>query len=123
MPPKPRVLVVEDELIVAMDIVQALLSQGFEAHGGITTGEQALEEVRLKEPDLVLMDIRLAGEMDGVQAARHIREEFSVPVIFVTASTEESTFQRACSTDPLGVLSKPFRVSDVKRLYYDQNLT
>lgn len=120
MQDRPCVLVVEDELIVAMDIVQSLASMGFEARGGITTGEEALEEMRRSIPDLVIMDIRLAGELDGVQVARQIREHYSTPVIFVTASTEKSTFLRAVAERPLAVLTKPFNASEVKRLFYDQ---
>jgi hypothetical protein len=105
---KPRILVTEDEVIVARDIQQQLVELGYEPVGHATRGAQAVELVGELRPDLVLMDIRMAGAMDGIAAAQAIRERFSLPVVFLTAFAEEETFSRAILTDPFGYIVKPF---------------
>lgn len=82
---KPRIIVVEDEAIVARDIGQQLLALGYDPVGHATTGEQAVALTGELLPDLVLMDIQQTGSMDGIDAAQAIREQFSVPVVFLTA--------------------------------------
>jgi PAS domain S-box-containing protein len=103
-----RILVVEDERIVALDLAETLSELGYAVVGTASTGEQAVEKTREQRPDLVLMDIRLAGELDGVQAAEQIRSEREVPIVYLTAHSDDETLRRAVSTSPLGYLVKPF---------------
>ncbi|HYG33376.1 MAG TPA: response regulator [Clostridia bacterium] len=102
------ILVVEDETITAMDIEQSLRRKGYSVPGIACTGPEAIALAREFRPHLVLMDIRLKGEMDGITAARQIREEFNIPVVFLTAYADCATLQRAKSAEPFAYLLKPF---------------
>jgi signal transduction histidine kinase len=103
-----RILVVEDERIVARDLAGALLELGYAVPGTVATGEEAIERARDLRPDVVLMDIRLPGAIDGIQAAASIREQCHIPVIYLTAHSDDETLRRAMQTEPLGYLVKPF---------------
>ncbi len=105
---KPRVLVVEDESIVARDIAQQLLLQGYTPVGTATYGEEAVALATELQPDLVLMDIQLAGDMDGVTAAKKIRDELALPVVFLTEFSADDVLSRAKLTEPFGYILKPF---------------
>ena len=105
---RAKILVVEDESIVALDIQHRLQSLGFTTTPAAATGEEAISKAEELRPDLVLMDIKLRGEMSGIQAAEIIRARFDVPVIFVTAYADESTLQRAKVSEPFGYILKPF---------------
>jgi PAS domain S-box-containing protein len=105
---KARVLVVEDERIVALDIQSRLRELGYDVPVTVATGERAIRKAEELRPNLVLMDIRLAGEMDGVEAAQHIRAHFNIPVIYLTAYADVSTLERAKITEPFGYILKPF---------------
>ncbi|MCC7450849.1 MAG: response regulator [Anaerolineae bacterium] len=107
MPPS-KILIVEDESIVALDIRNRLIRMGYHVVGMAVTGEEAVDQAREKQPNLVLMDIRLKGEMDGIEAAAAIRACFEIPVIYLTAYADENTLQRAKITEPYGYLIKPF---------------
>jgi PAS domain S-box-containing protein len=109
-----RILVVEDEAIIAADLRQQLIKLGYEPVGHALSGEQAVQLARELQPDLVLMDIQLSGEMDGVAASRAIQEILSLPVIFLTAFGEEQTFERAKLTDPFGFILKPFTERELR---------
>jgi PAS domain S-box-containing protein len=103
-----RVLVVEDESVVAKDIQWSLRSLGYNICGWASSGEEALEKVGVLKPDLVLMDIVLKGGVDGVEAAEYIRTNFDIPVVYLTAYADEHTLQRAKVTEPFGYILKPF---------------
>lgn len=103
-----RILVVEDESIVALDIQDRLESLGYEVPATVASGERAIEQAGALRPDLVLMDIRLQGRMDGVEAADQIRQQFGIPVIYLTANADHPTVQRAKITEPFGYVIKPF---------------
>ncbi len=103
-----RILVVEDESVVAKDIQWSLKSLGYTICGWASSGEEALEKVEALKPDLVLMDIVLKGGVDGVEAAEHIRTNFDIPVVYLTAYADEHTLQRAKVTEPFGYILKPF---------------
>ncbi len=105
---KTRIFVVEDEVIVARDIMQQLGELGYEAIGTCTRGEEALVEVERLRPGLILMDIQLAGAMDGIAAAKLIRERYALPVVFLTAFAETETLNRAKLSEPFGYILKPF---------------
>jgi PAS domain S-box-containing protein len=110
----PKILVVEDEGIVAMDIQDRLAAMGYQVAGHAASGEEALALAQEKSPDLVLMDIRLQGAMDGITAAEEIRRCFHQPVIFVTAHSEDATVERAKLAEPYGYLLKPFDDRELK---------
>ena len=103
-----RILVVEDEVIVAMDIQRRLEKLGYSVVGNVVRGEDAIEAAKEKRPDLILMDIKLKGEMDGITAASAIRESISIPVVFLTAYSDRPSLERAKITEPFGYVLKPF---------------
>src|ERR1051325_5587518 len=103
-----EILVVEDEAIVAMDIQERLGSLGYDAPGTAATGERAIELAGQLRPDLVLMDIRLNGDMDGIEAAEQIRRRLDIPVVYLTANADSPTLRRALESEPFGYLIKPF---------------
>ncbi|MCR4438169.1 MAG: response regulator [bacterium] len=107
---KPKILVVEDEQIVALDMKGMLQRLGYVVTGLAATGEQAIDKAGLTRPDLVLMDIKLRGDMDGVQAAQEIKARYGIPVIYLTANTDQETYERAMATGPAGYLQKPFEL-------------
>jgi len=104
----PSILIAEDEAIVSADIANKLRKMGYEVVGSTDTGEEAIEIARLQRPSLVLMDICLAGAMDGITAADMIRQECQVPVVFLTAHSDKATLQRAQQADAFGYILKPF---------------
>ncbi|MEA1984523.1 MAG: response regulator [Euryarchaeota archaeon] len=108
------ILVVEDEAIVAMSIKKALEKDGYSVSSIATSGEEAIKKADLLYPDLVLMDILLKGDMDGIEAAGTIREKFDIPIIYLTAHTDEETLERAKATQPYGYISKPFKEEDLR---------
>ena len=105
---RPRILVVEDEAIVARDIQVRLQELGYDPVGHAARGEDAVAMARAVRPDLVLMDIQLAGALDGIAAATAIRAERAVPVVYLTAFAEDDVLERAKLTDPFGYIIKPF---------------
>ncbi|WP_135606436.1 response regulator [Methanococcoides sp. NM1] len=109
-----NILVVEDENIVALSIKNKLEMMGYSVVGTASSGEDAVVKADLFYPDLVLMDVMLRGEMDGIEAAEKIREKFDVPVIFLTAYTDDNTLERAKIAEPYGYISKPFKEQDLK---------
>jgi CheY-like chemotaxis protein len=110
MEDRAKILVVEDEQIVALDIKGMLQRLGYVVTGLAATGETAIGKAELTRPDLVLMDIKLRGDMDGVQAAQEIKARYGIPVIYLTANTDRETFERAMASGPLGYLQKPFEL-------------
>ncbi len=111
--PSPRILVVEDERIVALDLAATLDQFGYTVAGSVSTGEAAIQEAVRLRPNLVLMDIRLAGEIDGIQAAEAIKKEVDIPVIYLTAHSDDPTLSRAKSTGPFGYVVKPFKTAEL----------
>jgi CheY-like chemotaxis protein len=105
---KTRILIVEDETLVARDIGQQLVELGYEPVADTRKGEAAILLCEQLRPDLVLMDIQLAGWMDGITAAQIIRERFSIPVIFLTALVSDSIINQAGVKEPVGYIIKPF---------------
>jgi PAS domain S-box-containing protein len=103
---KATILVVEDERITAEDIRAGLEFEGYKVPVICSTGEDAVEKAGRLEPDLVLMDIKLEGAMDGIEAAAQIRKSYDVPVIYLTAYSDEKTVERAKVTEPSGFLVK-----------------
>jgi PAS domain S-box-containing protein len=105
---KANVVVVEDESIVALDIKNRLISLGYSVTGMATTGAVAVETVSQTQPDIVLMDIKLKGNIDGIEAANRIRANFDIPVVYLTAFADDATLERAKLSESFGYLLKPF---------------
>jgi CheY-like chemotaxis protein len=104
----PAVFIVEDEAIVANDIKETLKSLGYSVPGIVNSGELAIEKVKETQPDLVLMDIHLAGKMDGIEAAGRINSVYDIPVIYLTAYADKDLLDRAKITEPYGYILKPY---------------
>ncbi len=113
---KPRVLIVEDEGIVAFHIRETLTRFGYAPLEVASSGETALAMAAAERPDLVIMDIKLKGEIDGIEAARAIRDAHRIPVVFLTAYTDESTLTRAKVAEPYGFIVKPFEERELKSI-------
>lgn len=109
-----RVLVVEDESLVAFDIERGLERQGYQVTGVVDTGEEAVEHAHVHLPDVVLMDIRLKGQMDGITAATKIQKTDHIPIIFLTAYGDEATLQHAMAAEPYGYILKPFDTAELR---------
>ena len=108
-----RILIVEDEGAIALDIQNQLEREGYQVCATVPSGEDAIQKAAEEHPDLILMDIHLAGKMDGVEAAQHIRDHFHIPVVYLTAFSDAGTLQRAKTTQPFGYIVKPFKVRDL----------
>ena len=105
---KKKILIVEDESIIAEDISDSLISLGYRITGMVYSGEEAIEAAAQCRPDLVLMDVNLQGEIDGITAAAEIRARFQIPVVYLTAYADENTLRRVNATKPFGYIVKPF---------------
>ena len=105
---KKKILVVEDEAMVAIDIKNTLIGMKYDVPAIVFSGEEALKKVEEIQPDLILMDIVLKGEMDGIEASQQIRERFGIPVVYLTAYADSTTLKRAKITEPFGYILKPF---------------
>lgn len=111
---KARIFVVEDEVIVAEVLKMNLERSGYEIAGHEIYGEAVVESVARSKPDLILMDIRLKGKMDGISAAIQVRERFNIPIIYLTAYGDAETLERARQTSPFGYLIKPFELETLR---------
>jgi CheY-like chemotaxis protein len=110
---KNKILVVEDESIVAAHIAESLKHSGYKVTDKVSYGEQAVESVMQNRPDLVLMDIVLNGQMDGIETGEVIYSNFDIPIIFLTAHADKKTLTRAKKVQPFGYLVKPFKEKDL----------
>jgi PAS domain S-box-containing protein len=102
------ILIVEDEKIVAMDIAGSLKSVGYEVSGIVASGKEAIDQVEQNPPDLILMDIRIKGDIDGIQTAEIIQTHHDIPIVYLTAYADDNTLSRAKITVPYGYIIKPF---------------
>jgi CheY-like chemotaxis protein len=105
---RAKILIVEDEAIVGLDIQTHLIRLGYDVAGICVTGEDALRRVVELKPDLVLMDIMLQGGSSGIDAASQIRTRYNIPIVFLTAYSDEATIAQAKLAEPYGYLPKPF---------------
>src|SRR3954447_8534081 len=108
------ILVVEDQRLIAADIENTLKKLGYVVVGNVSSGEDAISKANELRPELVLMDVHLRGEMDGIQAAEIIRDRLNVPVVYLTAYADEETIVRAKKTTPFGYLTKPFNERELR---------
>jgi len=104
----PRILVAEDDAIIAMEIAERLNRMGYEVAGTVATGEEAIRRAVESPPDLILMDIRLQGKIDGTEAAGRITAQMDVPVVYLTAYSDRETRERAHQSISYGYIVKPF---------------
>jgi PAS domain S-box-containing protein len=105
---KAKILVVEDEYLTRVDIKNSLNAMGYEVIGVADTGDTAIRMTEQLKPDLILMDITLKGKMNGIEAAGEIHENFQIPVVYLTAHSDDATVEKAVITQPFGYLIKPF---------------
>ena len=110
---KRQILIVENDKIVADDIQQCLESLGYGVSAIANSREEAINKVAKTQPDLVLMDIKLNGDMGGLKAAKQIRTQFNIPIIYLTAYADKNTLKRAMATEPYGYILKPFQLEEL----------
>ncbi len=112
---KIKVLIVEDEVIFGMSMQRVLVMEGYEACGPITTGEEAVQWAEKENPDLIIMDITLAGRMDGIEAARRIRSTKNAPIIFISGYQDSELLEQATALEFTQYLIKPIMPDDIKK--------
>ncbi|MCF6130061.1 response regulator [Flavobacterium sp. AS60] len=115
MEEKIKILIVEDEMIIAANISLQLTHLGYEVIGIIPRAEEVLPLIRQQQPDILLLDINLKGDLDGIDLAHLIQHEYKIPVIFLTANSDETHFNRAKAVNPYAFISKPFKKLDLQR--------
>jgi CheY-like chemotaxis protein len=106
---------VEDEMVIAANISLELTSMGYDIIGIIPRGEEALIHIRETRPDILLLDIQLKGEIDGIDVATQMQKDFDIPIIYLTANTDDAYFNKAKETKPHAFISKPFKKRDLQR--------
>jgi len=111
-----KILLVEDEVVIAMLLRKQLANIGYPVLGHVTTGEKAIVSANQNPPDIILMDIRLAGEIDGIEAAETIKAKVDVPIIFITGYDDKEIRERAEKIEPIGFLIKPLDVFSLKTI-------
>ena len=109
------ILIVEDEMIIAANISLQLNHLGYEVCGIISRAEEVLPEIRQYAPDIILMDINLKGDLDGIEVVKLIQNEFTIPIIYLTANSDVAHFEKAKATNPYAFISKPFKKLDLQR--------
>jgi DNA-binding LytR/AlgR family response regulator len=112
---KTKILIVEDEMIIAANISLQLTTLGYEVIGIISRGEEALLHIEQHQPDILLLDINLKGNIDGIETAQIMQKTFDIPIIYLTANADEVHFNRAKTTHPYAFISKPFKKLDLER--------
>jgi PAS domain S-box-containing protein len=109
-----KILIVEDQRIVAKDLEVRLIKMGYEVVDSVITGEAAIKSARLHQPDLILMDILIEGDIDGIETAHRILAETPIPIIYLTAQADSQTFKRATESGPYGYILKPFQQREIE---------
>ncbi len=110
-----RILIVEDEMIIGAKVSMFLTELGYEVTGILPRAEEVLLQLEESKPDIAILDIQLKGSMDGVALAHVLQQEHQIPVIFLTANSDDATFQRAKAAKPFAFLAKPFKKTDLQR--------
>ncbi len=118
-----NILIVEDEIIIAIDLKIRLENLGYYVMGIAVNGKDAIKKTGEKNPDLVLMDILLNGEIDGIETAQRIRKLYNIPFIYLTGSYDNSILERAKITDPSGFITKPFNDTEIQNAIEMVNTT
>ncbi|WP_163514624.1 LytR/AlgR family response regulator transcription factor [Gelidibacter japonicus] len=110
-----KILIVEDEMVIASNISIQLNALGYEVTGIIPRGDEALKSIKHNQPDIVLMDISLKGDIDGIDTVKMMQNDYDIPVIYLTANADDVNFNRAKTTHPYAFISKPFKKLDLQR--------
>lgn len=110
-----KILIIEDEMIIGANISQLLQNLGYSVMGIIPRVEDVLPKIKDNQPDIILMDINLKGEIDGIELSHLIQKKHKIPIIFLTANSDDAHFNRAKMTNPYGFISKPFKKIDLQR--------
>jgi len=110
-----KILIVEDEMIIGAKVSMFLTELGYEVTGILPRAEEVIGQLDESRPDIVLLDIQLRGDMDGITLAQILQKDYHIPVIYLTANSDDATFQRAKETNPYAFLSKPFKKTDLQR--------
>lgn len=111
---KTKILITEDEFVVSQNLKNKLSSLGYDVIGTVSSGEDALDKIKQNRPDLILMDIMLAGKMDGIETAKIIKSKYNIPLIFLTAYSSKEIYQRAEITEPYAYIIKPFEERELE---------
>jgi two-component system, response regulator PdtaR len=111
---KLNILIVEDDTIIGLNLAKILASFGYNILGPINTGEEVIEKLNILNPDLILMDIKLKGKIDGIKTAEQIQQKAALPIVFLTGLTDDEYFQRAKLLNPYGYLIKPFEGNELR---------
>ncbi len=109
-----KILIVEDEIIIAIDLKIRLENLGYYVPGIAVNGNDAIKKTGEKNPDLILMDILLNGETDGIEVAQQIRNKYDIPIIYLTGSQNDNLLERAETTAPYGYINKPFDNTEIE---------
>ncbi len=115
MSKKTKILIVEDEMVIAANISLQLTELGYEVIGIVPRGEDALKQIETNTPDILLLDINLKGALDGIETAQAMQKTHNIPVIYLTANIDDAHFNRAKTTHPYGFIAKPFKKLDLQR--------
>ncbi|SFN86614.1 two component transcriptional regulator, LytTR family [Bizionia echini] len=109
-----KILIVEDEMIIAANISLQLTNLGYDVTGIIPRGEEALIHIKENKPDILLLDIQLKGAIDGIEMAQIMQQDYDIPIIYLTANTDDTHFEKAKTTNPHAFISKPFKKLDLQ---------
>ncbi|MGB7970061.1 MAG: response regulator [Methanobacterium sp.] len=109
-----KILIVEDEIIIAIDLKIRLEDLGYYVPGIAINGRDAIKKTGEKNPDIILMDILLNGDKDGIEVAQQIRNQYNIPIIYLTGSQNDSMIERAEITEPYGYINKPFDNTEIE---------
>ena len=114
---KPRILIVEDNIIIGSGIKYNLIDVGYEVVDMVKSGNDAIKRAKKLKPDLILMDIKLEGKIDGIQAALVITKKLKIPIVYLSAyADDDEIMKRALGTQPFGYLSKPFNIKELQNI-------
>jgi CheY-like chemotaxis protein len=117
--PKANIMIVEDEGVVSIDIRNMLKKAGYGIAAVAFQGEEAIQKAEQSKPDLILMDIGLKGEIDGIEAAKRIRDHFQIPVVFLTGFADDVTLAKAKEVNPAGFIIKPINEEELNKTLDD----
>ncbi len=109
-----KILIVEDEMIIAANISLQLNKLGYKISGIVSRGEDILNSIKKDTPNIILLDIQLKGKLDGIEAAKLVQKEYEIPIIFLTSNTDDTYFNRAKEIEPYAFISKPFKKLDLQ---------
>ncbi len=109
-----KILIVEDEMIIAANLSLLLSELGYEVNAIVSRGEEALLHIKQNQPNIILLDINLKGQLDGIETAQLMQKEYNIPIIYLTAYTDDAHFNRAKKTNPSAFISKPFKKLDLQ---------